>query len=283
MTTTRHRPPQAGGMVASLRWRALALLLPLAGIPALAAAASIHPVAEPLCKLMQQQHILPATSPLTCKQLSVVAFSYVDFQGRVKHDGQIMVMAAAAPQVREIFDTLLARRFPLARGRLIHHYQGNDAASMHDNNTSGFNHRLIKDGNQPSLHAYGLAIDLNPVQNPVIYRAADGKTVIEPAAGQRYQRRPAMGAADGDHHGMAEQVVDIFAHHGFTYWGGDWREPVDFQHFQVSRRLAEKMAASSVVQAQALFAQMITRYRHCRAHYQGPAVASRRHCARQSE
>jgi hypothetical protein len=248
--------------------------------PAMASPSSIHPVSEQMCADMKRQRVLPDHARLTCSQLRLIEFSYIDFAGVVHADGQIMVMTAAAAQVQAIFDALLLRRFPIARARLMQHYQGDDDASMRHNNTSSFNHRLIKDGNKASLHAYGLAIDVNPLQNPYIQRHPKQGQIFYPEGGRAYARRPAVNSTSAAQSGMAEAVVDLFAEHGFTQWGGDWRQPIDYQHFQVNRPLAEKMAALSNEEAQILFAQSIARYRQCRHNHPGHPDTARRECAR---
>jgi D-alanyl-D-alanine carboxypeptidase len=136
-------------------------------------------------------------------------------------------------------------------------YDGDDDASMADNNTSAFNDRTIKGSASQSLHAYGLAIDLNPLQNPFVARG--GKTAqVEPTAGGEYLDR------SNPRNGMAESVIEIFADHGFLIWGGGWRNPIDYQHFQVDRRLAKEVSADPPGRAQTLFDSYVERYRACR-------------------
>jgi hypothetical protein len=159
----------------------LALVLTCGTGPALSAA-SIS-VDSASCDRMKANHVLSEGAPVACTQLRIVRFSYVDFEGHIHHDGEIMVMAAVADHVQTIFETLYQRRFPITKARLIDHYRGDDAAAMRDNNTSAFNHRAITDGGPPSLHAYGLAIDLNPVQNPYIQFNEQGQASYSPASG----------------------------------------------------------------------------------------------------
>jgi hypothetical protein len=52
---------------------------------------------------------------------------------------------------------------------------------------------------------------------------------------------------------MAEEVVDLFARHGFTIWGGYWDAPLDYQHFQVDRKLAQRLARLPEAEGRALF------------------------------
>ncbi|NTW42209.1 MAG: M15 family metallopeptidase, partial [Cellulomonadaceae bacterium] len=97
---------------------------------------------------------------------------------------------------------------------------------MEADNTSAFNCRAITGGTAWSEHAYGRAIDLNPVENP--YVVGDH---VAPEAGRAYVDRPELPGVihDGD------VVVTAFAAAGWT-WGGTWSSPVDYQHFSVTGR-----------------------------------------------
>ncbi|KAF3997240.1 M15 family metallopeptidase [Glaciimonas immobilis] len=214
---------------------------------------SAHVVTEP--KVTERKG--PNVS-VDCSRLQIVRFSYLGFDDKVHADGKIMVMGAAAPEVRKIFDLLLARRFPLARARLMDNYQGDDDAAMADNNSSAFNNRVITGGGAPSLHAYGLAIDINPVQNPYVHRAANGQDMVSPPAAKPYTKRLPI------RRGMVDdQIVNIFATHGFIIWGGNWHQPIDYQHFQVSRKTAEHLAGLGIKEGRAYFEQSVVRYRRC--------------------
>lgn len=227
------------------------------------ASGGIAEVDEAMCDAMRKTDVLHKNAPVTCAQLRIVRFDYLNLDGQVRKDGEIMVMAAVAEQVQAIFATLLQRKFAIAGARLMHHYRGDDAAAMRDNNTSSFNDRPITQGSAPSLHAYGLAIDINPVQNPFLQLSRDGTAVFSPAAGSNYANRVAIRPGKPIRKGMAEEVVQVFAQHGFLIWGGNWDAPIDYQHFQVSRALAERMAALPVAQARELFTAYVDRYRTC--------------------
>lgn len=215
------------------------------------------------CKALRDSGVMHATAPVRCDQLRIVRFSYVGFDGRQHNDGEIMVMSAAAEQVQEIFDALLQRRFAISGAKLMNRYNGDDQASMRDNNTSAFNDRAVTGNSAPSLHAYGLAIDLNPVQNPFLQLGEDGKATFSPEAGSRYANRLRQRPGKTARKGMAEDVVALFAEHGFVIWGGDWDAPIDYQHFQTSRTLAKRLAALPVVEGRALFSAYVQRYRSC--------------------
>lgn len=193
----------------------------------------------------------------------MVRFPYVDFNGVHHEDGELMVMAAVAPEVGQLFRRLHQRGFPLAQARLIGHYRGDDAASMQDNNTSAFNNRQITGGGPPSLHAYGLAIDINPLQNPYLQPDRQGMVRVSPPAASHYLNRLAARPGKPARPGMAESVVGLFAEFGFTVWGGYWDAPIDYQHFQFSRGLAERLAALPEAQARTLYLDRLEKLRRC--------------------
>lgn len=267
---------------------AMAGLVPLALAGGLAASAAarglgpttsgrVIPVEASLCDDMKLHHVLTAGAPVGCDRLRVVEFSYIDFAGQPRDDGRVMVMDAVADHVLHIFVVLLNRHFPIAGARLMNQFDGNDDASMADNNTSAFNVRDISGGGGASLHSYGLAIDINPVQNPYAVRLGASLTFNPPSAADyanRLDDRPWKARRPG----MAEAIVDVFANDGFIIWGGDWDDPIDYQHFQVSRELAEELAQATAAQARVLFEQSVNRYRACRHSFKHGTRRSRSEC-----
>jgi len=249
------------GQLPGRLFRAMMLTIVLLAPPAWAA------LDQPACERLRMARVLGPNAPVGCDRLAVVRFSYVDFSGASRDDGEIMVLDAVAPEVGQLFQSLYQRRFPLARARLIEHYRGDDEASMRDNNTSAFNHRVIAGGGPPSLHAYGLAIDINPVQNPFLQARERGMVRVSPPAGTAYLNRLPERPGKPGRPGMAEEVVRLFAEAGFAVWGGHWDEPVDYQHFQFPRRLAEQLVALPAPQARQVFLQRIKAYRGCLSQY----------------
>lgn len=215
-------------------------------------AGGVAPVSDDFCADMKAHQVLNANAPVGCDRLAVVTFDYVDFGGQEHDDGKIVVMDAVAPNVLRIFEELHARHFPIAKAQPLNAYEGDDEASMADNNTSGFNDRLVAGTDHISLHAYGVAIDLDPVQNPFITRSGTELTV-HPAAAVDYVNRRPHRPGKADRPGLAEEVVDIFVRNGFTQWGGDWDDPIDYQHFDITRPLAEELAKLSPVDARRRF------------------------------
>lgn len=226
---------------------------------------------QPACERLKAAGVLREQTPVGCDRLTVVRFPYVDFSGARHDDGELMVLDAVAPEVSQLFRALYRRRFPLARARLIDHYAGDDEASMRDNNTSAFNQRAVTGGGPSSLHAYGLAIDINPVQNPFLQPGDSGTVRVSPPAGAAYLNRRAGRPGKPPRPGMAEDLIALFAAAGFTVWGGDWDAPLDYQHFQFSRELAQRLAALPERQARQFYLQHIQAYRGCTGEHRGKA------------
>ena len=109
---------------------------------------------------------------------------------------------------------LYAARFPIRRMVPVDAYGGSDFRSIEADNTSAFNCRPVEGTSRWSEHAYGRAIDLNPIENPYVY--ADGTTSHR--ASRPYLRRapyrPGMAVEGG-------VVVRAFAAVGWA-WGGRW-------------------------------------------------------------
>ena len=220
------------------------------------------PVSAALCNDMMFRDVLHSGAPVGCDRLKLIRFEHLGFDGRL-HTGEIMVMDAVANHVSQIFSRLFAKNFPIEKARLMNYYNGNDDRAIADNNTSGFNHRNVEGSNALSLHAYGLAIDVNPKQNPYVKRNRSGMVLsVSPPSSINYVRR--LQSFADPRLGMAESVVDLFAEHGFSIWGGYWPYELDYQHFAVRRSLAPRLARLPSVNAQALFEENIQRYVTCR-------------------
>ncbi len=169
------------------------------------------------------RHSYRAGCPVGPAQLRAVHVSYWSFDGRPRA-GTIVVARRVAPDVVTVFRKLWSARFPIRRLRPVSAYGGSDDASMDADNTSGFNCRFVGGTSRWSMHAYGEAIDVNPVENPY----ARGSTV-SPPAGRAYldrsRYRPGM-AVDGG------VLARAFASVGWK-WGASFG---DYQHFSTTGR-----------------------------------------------
>jgi hypothetical protein len=230
---------------------------------------------------MRARHVLNSGAKVDCDRLRLVKFSFFGFDGKIHHDGEMVVMDAVASHVLRVFVKLRGMRFPIQKARPMNEFDGDDNASMRENNSSAFNDRSITGRAVISLHAYGLAIDLNPIQNPYLVRSGEA-IKIEPLAGGDYVNRLNDRPWKQQRSGMVEPVVRVFADEGFLMWGGYWDDPVDYQHFQVGQKLAEQLAGSSPAVAARKFDQVVRRFRACQRRYR-PQTLPSRNCVEQAD
>lgn len=164
--------------------------------------------------------------PVGLGRLRAVRVAYVDFDGAAQR-GTLVVHRAHAQRTVRAFRALYVARFPVRRIHPIERYAGSDDRSIEADNTSAFNCRRVTGGTRWSEHAYGRAIDLNPIENPSISRGRTSHEASVPFL-DRADARPGMAVSGG-------AAVKAFAAAGFR-WGGAWREPVDTQHFSTTGR-----------------------------------------------
>ena len=162
--------------------------------------------------------------PVPLEQLREVLVGYFGADGEA-HRGELVVHQAVADDVVAVFRALFDARFPIAQMRPVDAFGGDDLASVRANNTSAFNCRPVygSTGGSWSRHAFGTAIDLNPLQNPYVLHGE-----VVPAEAIRWVDRslgePGMIAPDSI-------AVRAFAAIGWR-WGGEWTNP-DYQHFDL--------------------------------------------------
>lgn len=158
--------------------------------------------------------------------LRYVRVLYYGFDKRT-HIGELIVNKQLAKDVITIFKELYLEKYPIERMHLIDDYDGDDEASMADNNTSAFNYRAISGSNNLSKHALGLAIDINPLYNPYV-KVTGSKVIISPDEGVEYQDR----SLDNPYYIVENDICyNAFIKRGFN-WGGSWKSLKDYQHFE---------------------------------------------------
>lgn len=167
--------------------------------------------------------------PVPLKDLRVMRVRHLDQQGRTV-TGELVVHKLVVDQVASAFQAMYLARFPVARMQRIDAYGGSDFASIEANNTSAFNCRRESGtgSGRWSLHAYGVAIDINPIQNPFV--SASG--TVAHSASRAYRTRKVRKSPLQI---MPSDTVDTaFASLGWQ-WGGDWQPYQDYQHFALPR------------------------------------------------
>ena len=164
--------------------------------------------------------------PVHHRDLVAVEFPHWTPAG-ARTTGVLIVRRDVAGHVAYVVRTMFGTAFPLTSARPIDDFGGDDDRSMAADNSSAFNCRTVAGTTTWSQHAYGTAVDLNPVRNPYV----KGSTV-EPPAGtgwlDRTDIRPGMLVEGGP-------AVVAFDRLGWG-WGGRWQSAKDYQHFSVNGR-----------------------------------------------
>ena len=159
--------------------------------------------------------------------LRYVHVLHYDFDGSPA-EGELICNEYIAQDLVEIFYELYYNEYQIERMLLIDEYDGDDTASMEDNNTSCFNYRVVEGSDNLSKHAYGLAIDVNPFYNPYVTYEKDGTEKVSPVAALGYADRSVNFPYKIDEDDLC---CRLFKEHGFI-WGGNWNSLKDYQHFQ---------------------------------------------------
>ncbi len=164
--------------------------------------------------------------PVGAADLAWIRLTFRGFDG-ARHTGELLVNAAAADGLASVFRELWRIDFPMEQLAITSVAERDAEPTGDGNGTGAFNCRPVTGGTSYSQHAYGLAIDLNPFQNPYL----KGDVVLPELARSYLDRddvRPGMITADGP-------VVAAFARIGWG-WGGSWNSLKDYQHFSAYNR-----------------------------------------------
>ena len=165
--------------------------------------------------------------PVGLSDLRLITLTHRGFDGR-DHNGRLIANRDAATALVAVFRRLYAARFPIRRMEPVDRYGGDDYRSIEADNTSSFNCRNATGSTRWSNHAYGRAIDVNPIENPYV----SGGTTSHPAS-RPYLDRARHGRGTAYEGGA---LVEAFRSVGWG-WGGTWSGSVrDYQHFSVNGR-----------------------------------------------
>lgn len=172
--------------------------------------------------------------PIPLSDLALLRFNHEGLDGSVKR-GSMVVNAAVAEDVLWVFGRLFDARFPLKRVALAieyHPLRDERRPNTRHSVTASFNCRPIVlpdgPGNEWSQHAYGLAVDVNPLQNP--YVAADGWVRNRFARPYVDRSRDLPGMIHA-----GDVVTRAFDAIGWA-WGGRWGGGRDYMHFSLTGR-----------------------------------------------
>jgi len=142
-------------------------------------------------------------------------------------EGELICHKDIADDLLAIFRELHRAKYPIERMVLIDEFDADDEASMRANNTCAFNFRKASGMRTLSKHSTGMAIDINPLYNPLV-KHREGRTKVYPSTATPYIDRTQdfpYKIVKGD------LCYRLFKKYGFS-WGGDWKSSKDYQHFE---------------------------------------------------
>lgn len=175
---------------------------------------------------------------IALSDLRYVKLIHYNYNGEIQV-GELVVNAGLAEDYLSAFRQLFDNRYPIQSMYLVDNYWRDDpnaadpaseadTASIEVNNTSCFSYRLTTGGQSLSNHAYGCAIDINPQQNPYVWYDENGNQTCAHTNAVEYLNRTTGAEHMITHEDLCYQV---FTSLGFS-WGGDWSNPIDYQHFE---------------------------------------------------
>jgi hypothetical protein len=164
--------------------------------------------------------------PVPLGALRMVRVSHWNFRGQVR-TGRLVVHRDVAAEVVAIMRNLYAANFAIRWMVPIERFAGSDFRSIEADNTSAFNCRYVDGTKRWSNHAYGRAIDINPIENPYVSRGRTSHKESGPFVERTPVRRGMI--VEGD---AATRAVDAAG----WGWGGRWSGAKDYQHISASGR-----------------------------------------------
>lgn len=163
--------------------------------------------------------------PVAADELSWVRLSFRGFDGE-RHTGELLTNTDVVDDVVQVFGELWRADFPLEELRVTRRDELDAAPTGDGNNSGSFVCRaVVGSTSTPSQHAFGLAVDLNPFQNPYL---RDGDVLPELASAYLDRDRARSGMIR-----EAGPVVQAFDEIGWS-WGGRYRSLLDLHHFSLT-------------------------------------------------
>jgi hypothetical protein len=189
---------------------------------------SVQPLPQPVQTQLKAAGVWHSGCPVPLSGLRLLTVSHRDFRGRTQ-SGQLVVNRSAAAPLRRVFRRLYALHFPIRHLTLADAY-GPQAQRPKDGDISGsFECRQAvpspctggRGTGSWSMHAYGLAVDINPVENPYV-----GCGQSRDPTARRFRDR------SRHYRGMVtRRAIAAFRSVGWG-WGGAWAgNTKDYMHF----------------------------------------------------
>jgi hypothetical protein len=207
--------------------------LVVAGAALAASVSSIRPLTSAERGAVLEAHEYHTGCPVSLSQVRLLTVRYMGFDGR-SHWGQLVVNARVASDLSRVFAKLYAMRFPIRHMQFADTYgalknvprDGDFTASFECRQASSSPCTKTANGTTGtwSEHAFGEAIDLNPVENPYVGCGMTRDATALAYVNRSHYRRGMVNAA----------VVSAFASIGWG-WGGSWSGATkDYMHFSIN-------------------------------------------------
>lgn len=182
---------------------------------------------------------------ISLNDLSYIKLLHYNYDDKIVV-GELIINKIIINEIKEVFEKLFYNKYQINRMKLIDDFWifndpiKSDRNSILNNNTSSFCYRNIENKNKLSKHSYGLAIDINPLDNPYIKKDNNGiydyskltiyeiNTLINREEKAKYNKHIIV---------KDDFICKLFNSVGFM-WGGNWplksdNNPYDFQHFEL--------------------------------------------------
>jgi hypothetical protein len=190
--------------------------------------ASTEPLPQPVRAQLKAEHFWRPNCPVGLSDLRLLTVSHWGFDGRA-HTGQLVVNARAARPLGRVFRKLYGLHFPIRHLQLSDMYGPRSGRPRDGDVTGSFDCRQAvpspctggRGTGTWSMHAFGLAVDVNPVENPYV---GCGQS-RDPTARRFFDRsRHRRGM-------VTARAIRAFASIGWG-WGGSWAgNTKDYMHF----------------------------------------------------
>ena len=189
---------------------------------------SIEPLPADVRVQLRKAHVYQPGCPVGLSDLRLLTVTHRDFAGRPQ-TGQLVVNKSAAQPLARVFGKLYRLYFPIRYLSLDAAYTkrpagGDVSGSFECRKAAASPCTSATTTSSWSNHAYGLAVDLNPVENPYV---GCGQSRDPRAARYRDRSRHRRGM-------VTRQVRAAFASVGWG-WGGSWTgNTKDYMHFSTT-------------------------------------------------
>jgi hypothetical protein len=204
-----------------------AVALPALLLAAASFHSSVKPVPQPMKTQLQQRGFWHKGCPVPLSGLRLVTVTHRGFDGR-DHTGQLITNAQFARPLTRVFGRLYELKFPIRHMRFADYYGPKRHRPPDGDVTQSFECRQAAaspcTGGRTgtwSRHAYGLAVDINPRENPYV-GCGQSRDPTAKSYRDRSRRRPGM---------VGSRTVGAFVAIGWS-WAGAWPgDTKDYMHF----------------------------------------------------